>query len=200
MKTAPTNSKNKRILLIDNYDSFTYNLWDYFLQLDTDCQVVRNDAWPLEQYLQTDFDALVLSPGPKTPAEAGHLMSLIQYFHQRKPILGICLGHQGIGEFFGAQLTKASLPVHGKTSTLLCEDHPLFHQLPKHFEVMRYHSLLLKQLDQTPLQAIAHTPEGEIMALAHRQLPIYGFQFHPESILTQYGLELLRNWLRLLDD
>ncbi|MEM9919358.1 MAG: aminodeoxychorismate/anthranilate synthase component II [Bacteroidota bacterium] len=198
MKTAPTNSPNKKILLIDNYDSFTYNLWDYFLQLGTDCQVIRNDEYDLAHFKQLSFDALVLSPGPKKPSDAGHMMALIEHFHTNKPILGICLGHQGVGQFFGAHLVKAALPVHGKTTRLSHQEHPVFKGLPKQFEVMRYHSLLLQPLDGTPLTAIAHSPEGEIMALAHQQLPIIGFQFHPESILTEHGLQLLDNWLQLI--
>ena len=142
-------SSPRKILLIDNYDSFTYNLHDYFLQLGTDCTVVRNDEWPLSAFLSTSFDALVFSPGPKKPADAGLLMPLIDLFHQQIPLLGICLGHQGIGEYFGARLQRATLPMHGKTSTLLHQGHPLFAGLPPAFEVMRYHSLIMEQVENT---------------------------------------------------
>ncbi len=189
-------SSPPRILLIDNYDSFTYNLYDYFLQLGTSCTVVRNDEWLLSDFLTFPFDALVLSPGPKKPLDAGLLMPLIELFHQKIPILGICLGHQGIGEFFGATLKKADLPMHGKTSTLRHSGHPLFANMPEQFEVMRYHSLILKNLENTNLEIIAQTPEGEIMAIAHKELAITGVQFHPESILTEYGLLILSNWIK----
>ncbi len=190
--------KPLKILLIDNYDSFTYNLYDYFLQLDCDCSVIRNDEIPFHQIHELSFDALALSPGPKKPKDAGFLMKLIDYYHDKVPILGICLGHQGLGEYFDASLQKAIQPMHGKTSTIKQEGHPLFKNLPEEYKVMRYHSLLLKELDQTPLVSIAHTDENENMAIAHPELPLYGVQFHPESILTEHGLQLLDNWLRLV--
>lgn len=187
-----------KILLIDNYDSFTYNLYDYFLQLGTDCTVVRNNEITFEEVHKLTFDAVVLSPGPKKPVDAGFMMELIAYYHDKVPLLGICLGHQGIGEFFGASLQKAELPMHGKTSSIQHTQHPLFKNIPEQYKVMRYHSLLLKKLEQTPLISIAKTDENENMAIAHPQLPIYGVQFHPESILTEYGLQLLENWLTLV--
>ena len=186
-----------KILLLDNYDSFTYNLYDYLLQAGAECLVLRNDACTLEDFLQLDFDALVLSPGPERPADAGRMMALIASLFDKKPILGICLGHQALGEFFGARLVKAHPPMHGKTSMVTHTDHPLFQRLPPQFAVMRYHSLLLESLEGTPLKAIAHTPEGEIMALTHPTLPLLGVQFHPESILTEWGLELLKNWVEI---
>ncbi|MFT5165709.1 MAG: anthranilate synthase/aminodeoxychorismate synthase-like glutamine amidotransferase [Saprospiraceae bacterium] len=183
------------ILLIDNYDSFTYNLYDYFLQIGTDCRVIRNDELSLTDFQQLSFDALVLSPGPQKPKDAGLMMSLIAYFYDKKPIFGICLGHQGLGEFFGATLRKAKLPVHGKTSTLKHNGHFLFSGLPETFKVMRYHSLIIDDFDNTPLDIIARTDNGEVMAIAHQKLPILGVQFHPESILTEHGLKILENWL-----
>ena len=190
--------KPPRILLIDNYDSFTYILYDYFLQLGTSCTVIRNDALPFDEILKLKFDALVLSPGPKKPKDAGLLPEIIEFFHDKVPVLGICLGHQGIGEFFGATLTKASLPVHGKTSTLYHQYHPLFKGLPDHFEVMRYHSLILENIESTAFEEIASTSSGELMAIAHKKLPLIGVQFHPESILTEHGLQMLKNWLDTL--
>jgi anthranilate synthase/aminodeoxychorismate synthase-like glutamine amidotransferase len=184
-----------KILIFDNYDSFTYNLCDYFLRLGASCTVVRNDEWTKEQFQSFDFDGLVLSPGPKKPKDAGLLMWAIEYFHDKKPIFGICLGHQGLGEFFGAELIKAKLPVHGKTSLIQHNDSFLFNELPSSFKVMRYHSLLLKTLEKTDLVASSFTKEGEIMSFYHKFLPLTGVQFHPESILTEHGLKLLSNWL-----
>ena len=184
-----------KVLLLDNYDSFTYNLCDYLWQTGAECQVLRNDACSLDEFEALDFDALVLSPGPERPANAGLMMPLIARLFDKKPILGICLGHQALGEFFGARLIQARLPMHGKTSLITHQEHPLFGGLPSQFAVMRYHSLLLESLEGTSLRAIAHTQEGEIMALAHPSLPLLGVQFHPESVLTEWGLELLKNWV-----
>jgi len=183
------------ILLLDNYDSFTYNLYDYLWQAGAQCAVYRNDALSLEAFKQLDFDALVLSPGPERPEQAGLMMPLIAHFFDKKPILGICLGHQALGEFFGTRLVNAALPMHGKTSRITHTGHPLFAGIPSPVEVMRYHSLLLESLDGSPLQSIAQTAEGEIMALSHPTLPLLGVQFHPESILTDCGLRMLKNWV-----
>ena len=183
------------VLLLDNYDSFTYNLYDYLLQTGVKCIVLRNDAFALSELETIDFQAIVLSPGPKRPRDAGQMMAVVERYYQRLPILGICLGHQALGEFFGAALVKAQLPMHGKTTLIQHNGHPVFHKIPQKFTVMRYHSLLLESLDNTPLECLASSESGEIMALAHRTLPLLGMQFHPESILTQHGLQLLRNWV-----
>jgi anthranilate synthase/aminodeoxychorismate synthase-like glutamine amidotransferase len=184
------------VLLIDNYDSFTYNLYDYILQLGLQCKVVRNDELTLGEIEQLNFTSAVISPGPKTPKQAGITVPFIEKHHKTKPILGICLGHQAIGEFFGAELSKAELPMHGKTSVINHNKHFIFDNLPAQFEVMRYHSLLLKQIEKTPLQVIASTAKNEVMAIAHPTLKIAGLQFHPESILTLHGLSMLRNWFK----
>lgn len=182
------------VLLIDNYDSFTYNLYDYILQLGQQCRVVRNDEMSLEELAGIPFNSAVISPGPKTPAEAGITMPFIEHYHNRLPILGICLGHQAIGQFFGATLVKARQPMHGKTTLIQHTNHFLFNNLPQQLQVMRYHSLILEGLEKTGLEVTATTADGEIMALAHKNLPLAGVQFHPESILTPQGLQLMRNW------
>lgn len=182
------------VLLLDNYDSFTYNLRDYILQCGNECMVVRNDELRLDEIEQLKFSSIILSPGPKTPKEAGVTMAVIDRFCLTKPILGICLGHQAIGEYFGAQLVKANQPVHGKTTSITHRQHYLFKNIPNPTEVMRYHSLILTGIEQTVLETIAYTDTQEIMAVAHPQLPIAGVQFHPESVLTGTGLQLLKNW------
>ena len=189
-----TTTKTRRLLLIDNYDSFTYNLYDYFLQLGTDCQVVRNDDYTLEEIQALDFDGLVLSPGPQRPEDAGLLMDILKFYAGRLPILGICLGHQAIGMLYGASLVKAPIPVHGKTASVIHQNHPLFATIPSPMQVMRYHSLIVQDLSNTDLEVIGQT-ENLVMALVHRELPIVGVQFHPESILTPMGMQLLQNWL-----
>lgn len=189
-----------KILLLDNYDSFTYNLYDYLLQTGAECQVVRNDAYAVPEFEHLDFQAIVLSPGPKRPADAGHMMALIEQWNARVPMLGICLGHQALGEFFGARLVKSAVPVHGKTSVIRHPGDPMFAGIPAGFEVMRYHSLLLESLEGTPLQTTASTDAGEIMAFRHRSLPLWGVQFHPESILTEFGLRFLKNWVALVQN
>ena len=191
-------TRMKRILLIDNYDSFTYNLYDYFLQLNVHCDVIRNDEPFLQHHPLYNYDGIVLSPGPKSPKDAGQLMNLIKQYHQEIPLLGICLGHQGIGEFFGAKLRKANSPMHGKTSEIVHRHRSIFNGLPENFKVMRYHSLILENLDECPLEIIAQTEDAEIMAIKHQTLPICGVQFHPESILTEHGLALLENWLKTM--
>jgi len=186
-----------KVLLLDNYDSFTYNLYDYLLQTGVECDVYRNDALPLAAFEQLDFQALVLSPGPKRPADAGLMLPLIRRYREQMPILGICLGHQALGESYGAQVVKARLPMHGKTSAIQHLEHPLFEGIPEYFEVMRYHSLLLDSLEGVPLRRIASSAENEIMALEHVTLPLLGVQFHPESILTEHGLQILKNWVKM---
>ncbi|MBL7829078.1 MAG: aminodeoxychorismate/anthranilate synthase component II [Saprospiraceae bacterium] len=187
-----------KILLLDNYDSFTFNLYDYLLQTGADCVVCRNDTFETEALNDLDFQAIVLSPGPKRPADAGRMMEVVQTFSGRLPMLGICLGHQAIGEYFGAKLIKAAVPVHGKTSMVEHRGHWMFDGIPNPFEAMRYHSLILESLAETPLRSIAETEKGEIMALEHPSLPIIGVQFHPESILTRNGFQIIRNWVNHL--
>ena len=184
------------ILLLDNYDSFTYNLLDYLLQLGVQCEVLRNDEICAQEVKARNYKGIVLSPGPCTPADAGILMDVIAQNYEQVPMLGICLGHQAIGTFFGAQLHKAAVPVHGKTNDIEFIDHNMAVNLPSPCKVMRYHSLIL-HVDNNPyLQVTAQNKAGEIMAIAHTKLPIWGYQFHPESVLTQAGLTMLANWLK----
>lgn len=186
------------LLLLDNYDSFTYNLKDYFEQLGEVCIVVRNDELTIEQLKQLKFNKIVLSPGPERPETAGIMNEVIATFHTDYPILGICLGHQALGQFFGAKLEKAKCPMHGKVSEIKHNRNDFFASIPANFKVCRYHSLLLKDFEGTPLKNIAESFTGENMAIQHESLPLWGVQFHPEAILTQYGIQLLKNWLNLL--
>lgn len=186
-----------RLLLLDNFDSFTYNLLDYFRQLECQVEVRRNDV-PLAELRALSFDAVVLSPGPGTPAEAGNLLAVIEEFHAWVPMLGVCLGHQALGEFFGAQVVRGQRPMHGKVSDIdWTVPDEIWQQLPARMPVTRYHSLILQQLPDT-LEALAVTADDtrEIMALRHRTLPLYGVQFHPEALLTSHGLALLGNWVK----
>lgn len=186
------------LLLLDNYDSFTYNLYDYLSQLGAHCTVYRNDEFPttaIPTFVQ--YDGIVLSPGPKRPADAGLLMKIIEQLHHKVPMLGICLGMQAIGEYFGAKLVRAKIPMHGKVSEVNHLQKGLFDSIEQPTKVMRYHSLILKQLPEE-LEATAWTKEGEIMALQHQQYALQGVQFHPESILTKQGLQLLQNWLQMI--
>lgn len=191
------------LLLLDNYDSFTYNLLDYFLQLNVKVEVVRNDEYSIEELKKINPQGIVLSPGPGIPKNAGITMQVIEAFYQSIPMLGVCLGHQAIGEYFGANLEKAKVPMHGKTSIVNHTQKGLFKNIPQNIEVMRYHSLVIKNV-QNNMEVIAKTdlPDGrqgmdEVMAIQHKTFPVYGVQFHPESILTKNGLSILDNWLYL---
>ncbi len=186
-------------ILIDNYDSFTYILHDYILQTGKECAVYRNDEISLDALIALKPERLIISPGPETPLQAGITMSAIAHFHDKIPILGVCLGHQALGMFFGAKLVHIPYPMHGKVSDTTHTRHDLFQQIPSPFPVMRYHSLAVEGFENTPLQAIAHTADGTIMALAHPAFPCLGVQFHPESVGTEHGLQLLRNWILLYD-
>ena len=181
------------MILIDNYDSFTYNIVQYLQELGVEPKVFENDKISVEELLQMDFDSIIISPGAGNPNTAGVSMDVIKNFYQTKKILGICLGHQCIAQFFGGKIVKSQNPTHGKTSRIYFDENSkLFKGLPQGFEVTRYHSLEVKD---TNLKITARTKDGTIMALQHETFPIYGVQFHPEAILTQYGHELLKNFL-----
>ncbi len=190
------------LLVIDNYDSFTYNLVQYAGELGTDPVVYRNDAISPEEALALEPDAIVISPGPCTPNEAGISVPLIRAAAGHVPVLGVCLGHQAIGEAFGGRVVRADRLMHGKTTLVAHTAHPLFEGIPSPVQVMRYHSLVVspeslpRELEITAWSS-DREPGAEIMALCHRRLPIFGVQFHPESVATKEGKRLLANFLSL---
>lgn len=187
------------IVLIDNYDSFSYNLYQLLGQLDSDITVIRNDEKTVQAIEAMQPDHLIISPGPGRPADAGVCEEAISYFAGKVPILGVCLGHQAICEVYGGTITYAKQLMHGKQSVAtLKTDNPLFKGLPEQVDVGRYHSLALAP-DTLPdaLEVLAQKEEGEIMAVGHKQYPIYGLQFHPESILTPQGPMMVENFLKL---
>ena len=188
------------ILMIDNYDSFTYNLVQYLGELGAAVTVRRNDEIDVYGTKKMAPDAIVISPGPCTPKEAGVSLALLQQLSGQIPILGVCLGHQCIGEAFGGRVVRAGRLMHGKTSPILHDGKTLFGDLPSPFEAIRYHSLLVER-DSMPecLSVSAWTAEGEVMAVRHKNLFVEGVQFHPESILTQNGKQLLRNFLEAVE-
>jgi len=184
------------ILMIDNYDSFTYNLVQYVGELGEELQVYRNDKITLDEIERLAPDYLMISPGPCTPNEAGISMDVIRHFAGRIPILGVCLGHQSIAQVFGGNVIRAERLMHGKTSEVLHDGRTIFTGIPSPFTAARYHSLIVEE-ETIPdvLEVSARTPEGEIMAIRHREYPVEGVQFHPESIITEHGKQLLRNFL-----
>lgn len=189
------------LLIIDNYDSFTYNLVQYFGELGAEPVVKRNDEITLAEIEALRPEAIVISPGPCTPKEAGISNEVIAHIGPKLPILGVCLGHQCIGHVYGGAVVRAGRLMHGKTSPILHDATGVFAGLPSPFEATRYHSLLIDPptVPET-LIVNAHTAEGEIMGVRHRDYPIHGVQFHPESILTRHGKDLLKNFLRLMDE
>lgn len=184
------------ILVIDNYDSFTYNLVQYLGELGEEIAVHRNDEITLEEIEEMKPDHILISPGPCTPNEAGISLSLIERFKGRIPILGVCLGHQSIGQAFGGDVVRADKLMHGKTSEITHDERTVFEGLPSPFTATRYHSLVVKR-DTLPdcLEISAETDDGEIMGLRHKEYVVEGVQFHPESIMTDNGLRMLRNFL-----
>lgn len=188
-----------RIFMLDNYDSFTYNLVQYLLELGAQVEVERNDKLTAEDVIEGDFDGVVISPGPGVPSEAGISKDLVRATATADvPSLGVCLGHQAMGEVYGATVVRADRLMHGKTSLMHHDGSPLYKGLENPFQATRYHSLLLqKDTVRSPLTVSSWTEEGEIMGLKHQEYRQWGVQFHPESILTPQGKELLSNFLRL---
>ncbi len=189
-----------RLLILDNVDSFTYTLVDYLTQAGAECHVMRNTE-PLADITRHPYHGVVLSPGPGTPAASGCLLAVLGHYYRKLPVLGVCLGHQAIGQFFGATLGNSQRPMHGHVSTIAVDGtDPLFANVPERFGVTRYHSLTLTNLPATLAQTATcqtDTP-GEIMAIRHRQWPIWGVQFHPEAHLTEFGLPILRNYIQAI--
>jgi anthranilate synthase/aminodeoxychorismate synthase-like glutamine amidotransferase len=186
--------------MIDNYDSFTYNLVQYLGQLGEEVAVHRNDAIALDEIEAMNPEAIFLSPGPCSPEKAGITIDVIRRFHRRVPLMGVCLGHQAIGQAFGGRVVRAGRIMHGKTSPILNDGRTIFQGLPSPFPAGRYHSLIVER-ETLPdcLEVSAETEEGEIMGLRHREWPVEGIQFHPESILTPSGKRIIRNFLQLID-
>ncbi|MCS6910082.1 MAG: aminodeoxychorismate/anthranilate synthase component II [Anaerolineales bacterium] len=185
------------LALIDNYDSFTYNLVQYFGELGAEVQVFRNDRVTLDYLITLSLTHLVISPGPGDPNDGGISNDAIRYFSGRVPVLGVCLGHQCLGAVYGGTVARAPRLMHGKTSRIFHHGTGLFAGVPSPFEATRYHSLIVLEPLPAELEVTAFTAEGEVMAMQHRQHPTFGVQFHPESILTQYGKLILKNFLDL---
>ena len=186
------------LLVIDNYDSFTYNLVQYFGELGVETRVFRNDAITPAGALALKPDRVLVSPGPCSPSEAGVTLDIIRAFAGVRPLLGVCLGHQSIGQFFGGRVVRADRLMHGKTSPILHKNTDVFRGMPQGFAATRYHSLLVERATLPAcLEITAETAEGEIMGLRHRELPVWGVQFHPESVATEGGMGILENFLNL---
>ncbi len=184
-----------RLLVIDNYDSFTYNLVQMFRYYPMEIGVFRSDRISLEEAGRSNPDYILISPGPKDPANAGVSSAIIRAFYRRIPILGVCLGMQCMNEVFGGSTVRAPQPTHGKTSPVLHDGRGIFESLPSPFTAARYHSLMVCPADDSPLQTTARCPEGVIMALSHPKYPLTGVQFHPESFLTEHGAVMINNFL-----
>lgn len=190
-----------KVLMIDNYDSFTYNLVQYLGSLGVSVIVRRNDKIKLEEVKEINPDAIVISPGPCTPKEAGISVPLIKTYYKEYPILGVCLGHQSIGYAFGAKIVRAKRLMHGKTSQIFHTGEGVFKNLPSPFTAVRYHSLVIdKNTLPEELKVTAWSEDEEIMGVEHKEYPVYGVQFHPESILSEHGMEILKNFLELAEE
>jgi anthranilate synthase component 2 len=184
------------LLMIDNYDSFTYNIVQYFGELGEDVRTVRNDEITLDEIAALNPDRICISPGPKAPKDAGVSVDVLKHFKGKKPILGVCLGHQAIGEAFGGRIIRAKQVMHGKTSKIAHTGEGVFKGLPSPFTVIRYHSLAIERASlPSCLEVTAWTDDGEIMGVRHKEFDIEGVQFHPESILSEHGHAMLKNFL-----
>jgi len=189
------------IVIIDNYDSFTYNLFQYIGEISSDIKVFKNDEITVEELTKLNIDGIVISPGPGRPEDSGISLEVINTFKGVVPILGVCLGHQAIGQLFGGNVVHAGQIMHGKTSLITTNESGVFSNIPKEFKAMRYHSLVVEK-DSLPecLEITATSPDGEIMGLKHKDYSIYGVQFHPESIGTSFGKDIVRNFVDIVND
>lgn len=188
-------------ILIDNYDSFTYNLVSLFQQLGQKIRVYPNDKVSIEMIRQCNPIGIILSPGPKRPEDSGICQAVVQTFHETMPIFGVCLGHQTIGHVYGASIIKGKRPMHGKVTPITTNQKHLFAGLPQTFSITRYHSLVIEPASLPAcLQIDAQSDDGSIMAISHLSHPVYGVQFHPESILSEYGLSIIENFVRICEE
>lgn len=186
------------LIMIDNYDSFVYNLVRYFNELNEEVLVFRNDEINEDLIKNLNPNGIVISPGPKAPKDAGEVLNIIGKFKEKLPILGICLGHQSIGEYFGGEIIKGKRPMHGKISKIITDGKNIFKNIPKEFNVTRYHSLVVNE-ETLPeeLEVTARAVDGAIMGIKHKHYKIYGVQYHPEAVLTEYGYEVLNNFIKI---
>ena len=186
-----------KILLIDNYDSFTYNLYHYLSSLKCKVEVFRNDKITINQIKKNKFDRIVISPGPGNPDQSGNCLKIVKFFSKKIPMLGVCLGHQVIGQVFGSKIVQANKLVHGKTDTIISKKMGILKNIPKKFKATRYHSLIVeKKTLSKELEITAVTENDIIMGIQHKNYNVHGVQFHPESIKTKYGLKILKNFIK----
>ena len=187
-----------KIILIDNYDSFTFNLFHYLSSLKTKVDVIRNDKITSEEIIKKKYDKIVISPGPGNPSQSGNCLKIVKSLHKNVPILGVCLGHQIIGQVFGSKIVQAKKLMHGKTSTIVSKKKGILKNLPRNFEATRYHSLIIdKKTLSKDLEITAETKDGIIMGVQHKKYNIHGVQFHPESIKTKVGTKILKNFIKI---
>ena len=187
-----------KIILIDNYDSFTFNLFHYISSLKVNVDIFRNDKISSKEIILKKYDKIVISPGPGNPNQSGNCLKIVKSLYKQIPILGVCLGHQIIGQVFGSKIVQAKRLMHGKTSNIISKKTGILKNLPKNFEATRYHSLIIdKKTLSKDLEIIAETNDGLIMGIKHKQHNVYGVQFHPESIKTKIGIKILKNFIKL---
>ena len=187
-----------KIILIDNYDSFTFNLYHYLSSLKVNVDVIRNDQITSEKILKNKYDKIVISPGPGNPNQSGNCLKIVKSLYKKLPILGVCLGHQIIGQVFGSKIIQARKLMHGKTSKIISKKTGILINLPKTFEATRYHSLIIEKKSLSKdLEITAETKDGLIMAIHHKKYHVHGVQFHPESIKTKLGIKILKNFIRI---
>ena len=187
-----------KILLIDNYDSFTFNLFHYLSSLKANVEVIRNDKITSKEILKKKYDKIVISPGPGNPNQSGNCLKIVNSLYKKIPILGVCLGHQIIGQVFGSKIIQAKKLMHGKTSSIISKNTGILKNLPKNFKATRYHSLIIdKKTLSKDLEITAETKDGLIMGIQHKKYAIHGVQFHPESIKTKLGIKILKNFVKL---